>query len=142
MKHIPKEQMNLYILDQLTDENRKTMENHLYSCEACLDSYLQLMENSLVEDSVSDFFTEKTIARIQHDSKPSSKSSNASSLFSKSIIHYVLAAGLTLILMFSGVFDNMISLTDRAEVSPKQSLTEQLMKKTDQLLEEMKGDHN
>lgn len=59
MKHIPKEQMNLYILDQLTDENRKTMENHLYSCEACLDSYLQLMENSLVEDSVSDFFTEK-----------------------------------------------------------------------------------
>jgi predicted anti-sigma-YlaC factor YlaD len=141
MEHIEKETLGKYCANQLPEEEQSIIDQHITECESCFSLYLDMIENFHIEHSVSDTFTDRTIEEIERsqsfnqDNIPSMKQSRI-------MTHYFLAAGLTLLLTFSGLFNHVLDLTEQTGTGNRVSISEQLMNKTTDILDHMKEDNN
>ncbi|WP_171038117.1 zf-HC2 domain-containing protein [Aquibacillus sediminis] len=134
MCHRSKSELEAYVQATMSLEQQDQIEQHLEECEACFTIYLDVIEMQPMDVALSENFTTDTMEQLEHLNLTPKKSNQ-----NKIVGHYLLAAGLTIVLMLSGVFQNFLSVTTNLE--NKSSLTEQLMEKTNVVLEEMKGEY-
>ena len=135
MRHIEYEEWLDYVQDKVDEEARLIYEDHLKSCDGCHLSYLKAVEASAEELPVLDAdFTERILTHITDHVKPSQTEKQNQSVFQKKLFHYLIAAGLTILLMTSGLFGHLSQLAgdleDQSITEQQPSITEKLMDKT------------
>ncbi|WP_142255405.1 hypothetical protein [Bacillus sinesaloumensis] len=130
MKHFKSEEWLLYIKDELAEVKREELENHLFSCDQCLEVYMSLIENQAEElpDIVNASFTDDVILKLLIK-----KENQKRSFLQSPIFHYGVAAAVTLTLMSTGVFQSMTSILGTVEASSfakeRHSVSDNLMEK-------------
>ncbi len=126
MSHIGSEQWDAYVADEVGEMTRRVYEKHLYECDECLARYLQAVElNADRLPKLSDQFADSVMAKISE--QPTLKQSEAKrqAKLKKSFFHYVIAAVMTLMLMSTGIFNQLAQVADSIQETP--SLTEKLL---------------
>jgi len=125
--HYSKNDWMKYVNDELNEKERAFLENHLYTCDQCLELYIDAVDmQEEILPSISDeaafmndimqkiTFENMEIEKIEEKKRP---------FYQSSIFHYAIAASLTLILMSAGFFQSIIKHTEtiqKAEVSLKE----------------------
>lgn len=139
MSHIHKEKLTGYLKLTINMQERLMIEEHLDTCEQCFDLYLDMMDDFTPEVKLSDSFTDNTLEKILQSQVFSEKTNHSTSKKDarKTILHYALAAGLTIILMLSGVFQDIVNFTNQDTYTRGPSITESLMSKTESLLNKL-----
>jgi len=142
MKHYPYEQWLCYVKDELDEQTRAEVESHLYTCDLCLEQYLQALEDhesSLPTLSNETNFTELVMAEVAKDSRTDGKqaeikpaASAKKPFYQQAAFHYLLAAAATLLLTFSGVFQSLATFASAVETPQErnETVTDNLIDKT------------
>lgn len=143
MTHYSPKEWEMFINNLLSESEVKQMEDHLYSCDVCLERYLTLIEKEketlphLQKDDLTADIINKVTSKPVHQKRDQTKQP----VYKRTIFHYSVAALLTLCFMGSGLFHTMSSYmsTVEAEVidKPRVSITENLMNKTIKFINEM-----
>lgn len=130
MKHYDFNDWILYCNDTLDSAIKEEMENHLYSCDKCLELYLSVIEGNIeknIEVMPSKDFTANVMNEI-NATKSQDKSNKK--YFPEIFLYYVAAASITLLLMnkgfFTYLFNNVPSAT--AQINNSQLKLDDLFK--------------
>lgn len=136
--HYSLEQWKKYVNDELQEEERIQLEDHLYVCDQCLDLYVTAVEAqeellpTISNDTtfINDIMNQLPFHSIEIDRKEKTKPR----FYHSTIFHYAIAASITLILMSTGFFQSIVEHTEmiqNAEMPTKEeSTTVRLMDKT------------
>ncbi|MDP5275339.1 hypothetical protein [Chengkuizengella axinellae] len=135
-EHFTKQQWLNYINDQVSDTDRLEYEDHLYTCEQCLETYTQSIEDQtlnlpVIEDEPQ--FTKQVMESIQPNK-------TKQHFIHKPFFQYVVAASITLILMSSGVFERIAMQQDHHRLDESQqrtAISEHLTHKVSDFLNEI-----
>ncbi|WP_153463654.1 MULTISPECIES: anti-sigma factor [Sediminibacillus] len=140
MIHI-EEELWPYIEETVDDQKQQQIEAHLETCAQCFDRYLALLDQWEAPGHLADSFTEATIDKLNVQQvlpqKDGQKTSSSISREVKTISHYLLAAGLTILLMASGIFQGVLHVTDKTNIHSRPSMADSLMQKTDSWLTQL-----
>ncbi len=135
MSHISLEEWKKYARNKIDDKQRDAYEEHLYTCEQCMDVYMEAIE-SLEQDDLpaieSPSYVEEVISQIplEKQAQPNRR------WYEDKVFHYVVATAMTLLLMTSGVFSQLLQVTTEFEKSVKHaSITENLLNKTTKIID-------
>ncbi len=127
MNHCTTELIQAYILDSLTEIERTEFEDHAFACDHCLVEYVNCIEAEgypLPILSNEEQFTEQIMSKIAKRDNTSTTASTTAWVRRKSrllpLVHYGIAASITLLLMTSGVFQGITRLASTIEEAPKQ----------------------
>ena len=119
MEHYSKEQWMDYCKDALDRDTREVMEEHLAECNSCLEIYMTALEETMT-DNVSDLipsgFVDEVMNQIATE-KNKNSSTNAGRLSGRTFANYAVAAGLTIVLTFSGFFQYLSDSLPKASHS-------------------------
>lgn len=131
MSHLNYEKWVAYVNDEVDEADRQTYEEHVFTCDKCLDLYMQAVESQVDRlPELADDFTEQVVQHVF----PVQSERKAKSIFKRSFFHYVIAAAMTLILMSSGLFGQLTQVAsnfeEQANQEQSQSFTEELIDKT------------
>ncbi|KGP72104.1 anti-sigma factor family protein [Pontibacillus yanchengensis] len=141
MNHVTEEVIQLYINGQLQEQEHLQLEAHFEHCDTCFDMYLEQMDAADTASPLSEKFTDDTIKTIIHQHptfQPPSKTFSAQpSAKRNTFLHYVVAAGFTILLMMSGVFQYMTDSFNQDGIKKGPSFSGQLMEKTGALLDQL-----
>jgi anti-sigma factor RsiW len=130
VRHYRDEEWLMYVKDELAESTREELEDHLYSCDQCLEIYMNLVEAQVEElpDIENDHFTDEVAMKLTLKKERQKKS-----ILQSPIFHYGIAAVVTLTLMSTGVFQSMTGIVGTVEASSfskqKQSVSTSLMEK-------------
>ncbi|WP_413304211.1 hypothetical protein AA0X95_00485 [Bacillus sp. 1P10SD] len=144
MKHYTYDQWLQYVRNEITGKTREEFENHLYTCDQCLEVYLQAVtanESSLPILSNETSFTDAVMAEVskKQDVVPDTKNAEQKSIkkkpfYKQAAFHYLLAAAATILLTFTGAFQSLATYANSIETKQIQekrpSMTEGMMNKT------------
>jgi small nuclear ribonucleoprotein (snRNP)-like protein len=113
MMHYPFEEWMKYVENKLDLDVREVYEDHLYSCDQCLNLYLQAVSEAgsqlpvmTNEDSFTDFVMAQA-SEIKLAEQKSVKGKERKLIFKSTFFHYTLAAAMTILLMMTGVFQSI-----------------------------------
>lgn len=135
MNHVSYEEWVKYVNNEINDNVREVYDDHLYSCDQCLELYLQAvteLESSLPVLSNADDFTDLVMADVSQVKKKLPE--KQAPFYQRTSFHYIVAAAMTLLFMTSGVFQSITKYAGAVETpsideSPP-SMTEEIMNKT------------
>ncbi|MDF2857465.1 MAG: hypothetical protein K0Q87_3316 [Neobacillus sp.] len=141
MKHFSYDEWLNYIKNDITENIREEFENHLYTCDQCLELYLQAIaeyESTLPSLTNESTFTDLVMTEVSKQySKVGTlvpKEKTKRPFYQQAGFHYFLAAAATLLLMFSGVFQSLATYASAVEAptiqEKKPSVTEGVIDKT------------
>ncbi|MEH7385877.1 hypothetical protein V7147_10760 [Bacillus sp. JJ1521] len=142
MGHFSNEEWLLYIKDQLEEPKREELENHLFSCDQCLEFYMELVEDQVrvLPNLENDSFTDEVFVKL-----PIKKEKQGKTFLQSPIFHYGVAAVVTLTLMSTGVFQSMTGIVGTVEATSfseqKQSVSNSLMEKALSLFDIIGANH-
>jgi hypothetical protein len=145
MKHYSYDEWLSYVKDEVIGTIREEIESHLYTCDQCLEHYLQAVsehESSLPVLSNENSFTDLVMAEVSKQ-KEFTESPTAvkqpvktkKSFYQQASFHYLIAAAATLLLTFSGVFQSLATYASAVEApqhskEKKHTVTEGVIDKT------------
>lgn len=128
--HMTRSQWQSFIQNQLPDDERERYEDHLYTCDDCLAVYMVCLEE-----------LEQPVAVREQLAIPKHTPTVVKPFYQQTLFHYGLAACITLLLMSTGVFSQLISHSNQwntvAGKKQQRSVTDQLMQKTTALLDQL-----
>ncbi|MFT4414616.1 hypothetical protein ACLM5H_12225 [Fredinandcohnia humi] len=130
MMHFSSKEWELYVNDKLIESKREELENHLLSCDQCLEIYMKVINTQLEDlpDIQNNSFTEETITKL-----PPKKQKRKNSFLQSPIFHYGVAAVITFTLMTSGFFQSISGIVTTVEASSmtkqEKSVSHNLMEK-------------
>lgn len=132
MMHISYEDWVLYVKDQLDEETRERYDTHLFECDQCLSTYMEVIEAQEQQLPVmqhDEAFTDAVMVKINQQ-QVTEKKMPVSKFYQKPAFHYVLAAAMTLFLMSTGVFSHLMNIVSDFEANKKNepSVVEGFMK--------------
>lgn len=141
MKHYSYDDWLQYVKDEINQKDRETYESHLYTCDQCLDDYLQAVaanESSLPVLSNESSFADLVMAEVSKQKEVVSKKTDKTvkkPFYKKVVFHYLLAAAATILLMLTGAFQSLATYANSVESPPKiqekkPSVTEGVINKT------------
>jgi anti-sigma factor RsiW len=154
MKHYTLDEWLNYVNDEISENTKQELEDHLYDCDLCLNHYLMAMEaneSSLPILSDMSDFTDSVMAKVSKQKTivpdtvrnlstisivPSVPDTNMNKkpFYQQVVFHYLLAAVATILLTFSGVFQSLAAYAnslERPQVQEnKPSVTEGVINKT------------
>ena len=141
MKHISYEEWLDYVEDNISEPVREQYEAHLYTCDHCMEIYLSALEAS--EASFPDLpdetgFAEAVMAEVHSKKEP--EVWKKPKLYQQAAFHYIVAAAMTILLMYTGVFQQLIGFAEEFERSSHPSITEEVMKKTTDLIDTVENE--
>ncbi|WAA08843.1 hypothetical protein [Fervidibacillus albus] len=145
--HYSVDQWVAFSKGELRKEVYMEMEDHLYHCDHCLAIYSKLMiEDETVPPMSDDLaFTDQVMEKLSQMGRERKNSTGSEiqrkTYMKQTIIHYTIAAGLTILLMFSGAFEKLsagVGEVHDTGFKQKESVTENLLNKTLSLLDSMK----
>jgi anti-sigma factor RsiW len=137
MRHFSNEEWMSYINDKLSETTCEELEDHLFSCDQCLEVYIKMIDRQAQELPVIDYssFTDEIIAELPQ------KKVRKKTLYQRTLFHYAVAAVITLTLMTTGFFQSVMGVVTTVEASsiskPEQSVSNGLMEKALALIEIM-----
>jgi hypothetical protein len=149
MRHYSIEEWSAYDAGSLSAENQHEYEDHLYSCDVCLQLYTDCiaslkLDSTAVASMPSDLneaYIEQIMVRIESE-KQQYKHFNPIrkiALYQKPVVQYALAAAITIILMTTGILQGITGGSEKPPLDTKQTLdasyTDQLMDKTVAMLD-------
>jgi predicted anti-sigma-YlaC factor YlaD len=113
MKHFEGNQLWEYREGLLNKEKENIVEEHLYTCEKCLNSFLCLIseeEISKAEGLLSLQFTDKVIWNIEKENRKRAKIKDelTKEKWQSFITYYVGAAVMTLLFVSTGIFQSIV----------------------------------
>lgn len=135
MRHFSNEEWMSYINDKLSETTCGELEDHLFSCDQCLEVYMKMIDIQVGELPVIDTssFTDEIIAELPQ------KKVRKKTLYQRTLFHYSVAAVITLTLMTTGFFQSVMGVVTTVEASSlsksEQSVSNSLMEKTLALFE-------
>lgn len=141
MTHLTEYQFKKYLENDLSERDQNIVESHLYICDSCFYDYLMMMDSYPSKGNLSEDFTNQVVSKI-YGNHSIQKKLPRQTLAKKALMHYSLAAALTILLMLTGVFQGIVDLTNTKNIEDKPSITNQMMKETDRLLDQIKGEKN
>jgi anti-sigma factor RsiW len=130
VRHYRDEEWFMYMKGELVESRQEELEDHLYSCDQCLEIYMKLVEDQVEElpEIDNEHFTDEVVMKL-----PLKKEKQKKSILQSPIFHYGVAAVVTLTLMSTGVFQSMTGIVGTVEASSfskqKQSVSTSLMEK-------------
>lgn len=132
MKHIKLDDWLLYIEDELAEDTRKVYEEHLSVCDHCFKAYLQAIDKTNPQEEIPSLnFTEDIVQYVEEQAGFSQ--GFKSNTKKKSLIHYAIAASMTALFMFTGLFTELIEIPSyvKKEIAneEKHSFTDKLLEK-------------
>ncbi|WP_186575828.1 hypothetical protein [Aquibacillus kalidii] len=144
MEHLAEKMLVSYINLEIDARQQELIEDHLGYCEHCLEAYLNLMDAHSYDLNVSDHFVDNTLKEIdiKHAFHMKENQNSYQQQAKRTMTHYMLAAGLTIVLMMTGAFQSFINITDLSDMEHKPSITDQLMKQTNNIMDYIKGDNS
>jgi predicted anti-sigma-YlaC factor YlaD len=140
MSHIALEEWKNYARGEMDDNKRTECEEHLFSCDRCMSLYMEAIETvqeELPSIEGPSLYTDEVMERIPF--KPDSVKKPVKKLwYEEKVFHYVLATAMTLILMATGIFGELMKITTEFERGQQSaSFTENILNKTTALLDEV-----
>ena len=105
MNHFSEQDWTAYVKDELSEAQREEMERHLYACDGCLERFMfsvEAVEASggqlpvLIEGNT---FAQEVMDKIRP---------TPSRFWDNVLLQYAMAASITFILFFSGVFHDLL----------------------------------
>ena len=142
MKHYSEQEWMKYVENELDKDVREVYENHLYSCDQCLDIYLQAVaevETELPVITNEADFTDLVMAQISESKVPKIQDvkeirKTSKRFYQAAIFHYSIAAAMTILLMSTGVFQSITKYTENVQnpsfQEKRTSMTEGIVDKT------------
>ncbi len=143
MKHFSYDEWLRYVKDEFSGKTREELESHLYTCDECLEHYLQALsvhESSLPVLTNGSEFTDLVMAGVSKQSEMSKAATkqpekSIKPFYQQAAFHYLIAAAATLLLTFSGVFQSLATYSSAVDDSAhskdkKPSVTEGVIDKT------------
>lgn len=117
MSHLTKEDITNLLEGRLVEGAQEQYETHLYSCDSCLETYMQQVQEKqgvlpILEDPQD--FTNQIIAKVPVRSHQKKEKHTT-------VLHYFLAAAATIFLMSSGVFHGILEYTNQIDSPRTQS---------------------
>ncbi|WP_409252729.1 hypothetical protein V1502_02035 [Bacillus sp. SCS-153A] len=144
MKHVSYEEWQKYVEDGLTEKVRERYEEHLYSCDQCMEIYLTALEageTSFPELSDDQKFTDNIMTEVQRYKEPEVPDTGKKQRFyQQAAFHYFIAAAMTILLMYTGVFQQLTGFAEEFERSSRPSITNELMNKTTNFIENVENE--
>ncbi|KOP71273.1 hypothetical protein ACFFHH_05135 [Cytobacillus solani] len=140
MMHYSEQEWMKYVKNELDKDVREDYENHLYSCDQCLESYLMAVEaeeDELPIISNGADFTDLVMAQIadvkmEIAQKPQT-GQKKKSIYQSAFFHYSIAAAVTILLMTTGVFQSITQYAENVQnpnLQEEPSMTQGLVDKT------------
>lgn len=126
MKHYDYIEWLLYKNGMLPKEKSEEMEQHLYSCNTCMEIFLSLIdekEERHAGEIIPDDFTSRVINNIQKTKNKKPKIKQAKKSFNYQLGYYAAVASVTVILTLSGFYADLVDavpkLSDSAQTTEK-----------------------
>jgi hypothetical protein len=145
--HYSKEQWRQYIQRLIPDQDAEHMDNHLYACDICLEIYMECLEHASQLPSMIPMteWNDQVMEMISAISLPDSSAKvhcrKLRGILYHPAFHYAVAAVITLLLMSTGMFQQLVDQVQRMDaaavserVEEQSSISQQLMEKTLQAL--------
>ncbi|MFZ3580075.1 hypothetical protein [Virgibacillus sp. DJP39] len=131
MNHVSYENWSRYVNDELEEKVRKQYEDHLYTCDQCLVVYSEAVKAADIPIPLSTT-SEMILDGLISENLELGNSTGKTSFFQKAGFHYFVAAAMTIILMSSGVFSQLINVVNEFESLDKKesSIVSGLMDKS------------
>jgi hypothetical protein len=142
MRHYTKAEWLKFVRNRPLPMKREIYEDHLYSCDQCLDIYMECLEMQSfelpdIETDQKSEFAEKILKGL-----PKTAASSPHRLYSHPLLHYGIAAAITLLLMTSGVFHDIYTYLGYMDINvvmeDQPKLSEMLMEKSTSILDAIK----
>lgn len=128
MIHYSEKEWLTYINDEIPETMRQELEDHLFSCDHCLETYMKLVEseaNQLPECKGGDHFTDQILTQL-----PLQKVKQKRAFSQHPLFHYGVAAAVTFVLMSTGVFQGLTGFVSTVETTgPEKSVSVNIMNK-------------
>lgn len=138
LTHLHEKQLEAYVLDHASEREQELIEHHLFNCDDCMEKYMKAIESWETEVEMSEDFTDATLQQINKQTAFWSASEKKQlSNKKRTLIHYVIAAGLTLVLMTTGLFQELLEVLDDSNINKGPSITENMMNRTGGWLDKM-----
>ncbi|TCJ03225.1 hypothetical protein [Cytobacillus praedii] len=149
MMHYSEQEWMKYVKNELDKDVREEYENHLYSCDQCLESYLMAVEAEEAElpmiSNEADFTT-LVMAQIADVKRETAQKSligkKKKSIYQSSFFHYSIAAAVTILLMTTGVFQSITQYAENVQnpnLQEEPSMTQGLVDKTFAWMDSLEG---
>lgn len=104
MSHYSLDEWENYVNNSINEDKRIEMENHLFTCDHCLEVYMNTLDDSNVYSEALGYeFTNKITKAIKNDIR-SSEIKKSKTYPSNILLYYTAAASITLFLMSQGFF--------------------------------------
>lgn len=120
MKHYDYIEWLLYKNRMLSKEKSEEMEQHLYSCNTCIEIFLSLIDEKEAEHAVeliSEDFTSKIINSIPKVKSGKPKIKQTKKAFNYQIGYYAAVASVTVILTLGGFYTDLVDAVPRLSAS-------------------------
>lgn len=114
MKHYDYMEWFFYKEKNISDEKYREMEEHLYNCDDCMNTFLSLIDDDEItkaEKEISSDFTRnvmKNVPKVKYKQKYQKEKSTTS--FMSSFGYYVAAAAVVIILTWGGFFSGLVDV--------------------------------
>lgn len=138
MNHMTYEQWLQYTKDEMDEELRVQYENHLYSCDYCLELYMKAVEEAdypPLDDSAAAGFADSVMQRLD-ETKAEPRQKTVSNIRKQTLWHYGLAAAMTVLLMSTGAFSQLVNIASTFENSAAnqdRSIVDSFLQNTDSI---------
>ncbi|MGO1470342.1 MAG: hypothetical protein ACTHW2_10005 [Tissierella sp.] len=112
MTHFSRSKWLDFKKDTLSKEENIVMEDHLYTCDACMDIYLDLIDTedlNLAGMMISSDFTKNIMGKIENV-RPIRKVRKKKKMIENIFMYYIAAASVILVLTAGGVFTKITQL--------------------------------
>ena len=123
MKHFDKIKWLEYKNNKLEEKEEIEMENHLYSCDSCMEIFLSTIgdeEVQIAEDYIPVNFTENIMASIKNV-KPMVKPKKKKKVINDFFLYYAAVASVAIVLTAGGFFGNMVDSVPKIGISIENS---------------------
>lgn len=118
MKHYDYVEWLLYKNNLISEEKRIEMEDHLYSCDNCMEIFLSSIEEIEIEEAgklIPEDFTQgilKKTKNIRTIKRPKNKNKRLNEIF----LYYASVASVAIFLTAGGIFGSMVEVVPKIDV--------------------------
>ncbi|HAQ41281.1 MAG TPA: hypothetical protein DCM73_10910 [Clostridiales bacterium] len=120
MKHYDYIEWLLYKKGLLSEEKSDEMEQHLYSCDTCMEIFLSLIDEKETERAgkiISDNFTSEIINKLPKTKTVKPKIKQTKKSFKYQFGYYAAVASVTIILTMGGFYTSMVDAVPKLSAS-------------------------
>ncbi|WP_339164330.1 hypothetical protein [Siminovitchia sp. FSL W7-1587] len=139
MNHQTYGQWLQYAKDELDEELRVQYENHLYSCDHCLELYVKAVEEAdypSLADSVGASFSDSVMKRIEKPKEVPREKADGN-IKKQTLMHYGVAAAMTFLLMSTGAFSQLVNIASTFAANEDRSIVNGFLQNTDSITEKI-----